>query len=91
MPKEETVPERIARWQMRFSQSYCDYIHVPRKELVVADGLSRLPHATRYSKKTDDEKLIAFPVDIYNAQISALAHVGKLNELMDGPLLHRCH
>jgi hypothetical protein len=59
MLKGETVPDRIARWQMRFSQFYSDYVYVPGKELVVADGLSRLPGASIYPKKTDDEELIA--------------------------------
>lgn len=29
IPKGETVSDRIARWQMRFSRLYCNYVYVP--------------------------------------------------------------
>lgn len=35
---------RIARWQYKLSEYPLDIVHVPGKELVVADGLSRIPH-----------------------------------------------
>lgn len=64
MLKGETIPGRIARWQMRFSQHFCDFIHVPGKQLAVADGLSKLPNALQHVKMSDDEELIAFPAEM---------------------------
>lgn len=78
MLKGETIPDRIARWQIRFSQHFYDFVHVLGKQLAVADGLSRLSNASRHYKRTDDDELIALTLEP-----DPLAGVGKLNVLIE--------
>jgi hypothetical protein len=78
MLKGDKVSDRISRWQMRFSSHFCDFVHVPGKELAVVDGLSRLRNALEHIKKTDDDELIALA-----STADPLWEVGRLNSLME--------
>ncbi|KFY48918.1 hypothetical protein V495_00913 [Pseudogymnoascus sp. VKM F-4514 (FW-929)] len=81
MLKGENIPDRIARWQMRFSQYYCDFIHVPGKELDMTDGLSRLKNAPVHAQQTEEKELIAM-----HAEPDPLQDVGRLNVLIEDDL-----
>jgi len=41
--KKDAVHGRIARWQVRLSEYDLEFVHIPGRENILADGLSRIP------------------------------------------------
>ena len=51
--RKDDAHGRIVRWQVRLSEYDVEYIHVPGKENVLADGMSRMRYAHEESKKEE--------------------------------------
>lgn len=60
MGKHSDATGRLARWHYRLQEYDIEYIHVPGKLQVVADGLSRIPHWEADGTENEEYSFPAF-------------------------------
>jgi len=61
--KKDEAHARIARWQVRLSKYDLEFVHIPGRENILADGLSHFPSCTSVNnlQSTMSAKQTKFP------------------------------